>query len=115
MKPDHKPWTKAEMRLIGSASDAAVARRIGRTPRAVAAKRRELGQPPAVPHRRSWTRRELKLLGTISDAQLAARLGCGRLTVLKKRRAMGIPPARPGNTPKKFRGRWGCGGDGDGP
>jgi len=40
-------WTAREVRLLGTASDAAVGRRIGRTRPAVGNKRRGLGIPPA--------------------------------------------------------------------
>ena len=43
----HRLWTAREIRLFGTASDAAVGRRIGRTKAAVANKRRSLGIPPA--------------------------------------------------------------------
>jgi len=105
MNPAHKPWTDRQERLLGTATDAAIAAKFGRSRKAVETKRRKRGIPGHVPHTRAWTKREIKLLGTMSDAAVARRLGCCSNHVLKTRRRLGVPPFSPHNTPRKFRGK----------
>src|SRR5437899_2478051 len=62
---------KAELKLIGSAGDLEVARKLGRKPHAVAHKRRRLGIPAVVKPRVTWTEAELRLLGRKSDSDVA--------------------------------------------
>lgn len=88
--PAYKPWTKREIKLLGTDTDAAIAKQIGRTHSAVTNKRLELDLPPAIPHEREWTPSELKLLGTMSDLALAEQLGCRRLHVFRKRKSLKI-------------------------
>lgn len=103
--PRARPWTEREIKLLATDTDATVAARIGRSPKAVEAKRLALKIPPATAHARRWAPRELALLGKISDAAVAARIGCSRQHVISKRRTLGIAPANPHNTPRKFRRR----------
>jgi hypothetical protein len=82
-------WTKAELRLLGTLPDAAVAARTGRGANAVRVKRCKLGIPnPSGP---GWTAEELELLGTAPDAEVAARIGRTEGAVTLKRCRLGIP------------------------
>lgn len=51
-KPAIPPWTRAKLRLLGTAPDEVVAARIGRTATAVRVKRNALGIPTACDRRR---------------------------------------------------------------
>jgi outer membrane lipoprotein-sorting protein len=66
-------WSDAELRLLGTAPDDEVARRIGRPVNAVRIKRARLGIPN--PEGPGWTEEELALLGTAPDEEVAARIG----------------------------------------
>lgn len=91
MKNHHgKSWQSAELSQLGKATDAAIARRIGRTRKAVETKRLLLGIPPKTPRRRKWTAHEVNLLGTMSDAALAERLGIWGRTVMIERQRRGV-------------------------
>ena len=103
MNPAHKRWTEREEALLGTDTDAAIAAKLGRTPKAIEAHRRKLGIAAHRPHKRRWIKRELRLLGTMSDAALAERLGCSRRHVMLTRRAAKIKPFSPRNRPRKFR------------
>ncbi|MBK8916428.1 MAG: hypothetical protein IPM64_17825 [Phycisphaerales bacterium] len=105
MNPQHRPWTDAELALLGTDTDAAVAARIGRTLTAVLRRRRDLAISAYTTHARAWTAAELARLGTVADEQLAQELGCRRITVMRKRRALGIGCSAPANVPRKFRRR----------
>src|SRR6266853_6268585 len=68
-------WQEWEIRLLGRLPDRDVARRTGRTCRAAASKRRQLGflrRPPrsAAP----WTPEHLRLLGKFPDKEVARKL-----------------------------------------
>ena len=95
-----RPWTAEELALLGTDTDAAVARRIGRTQTAVYMQRRKLGLAPGIPHTRTWTKAELRLLGKHSDAEVASRLGVSRKHVLEMRRRRGVPAFSPKNRPR---------------
>ena len=97
-------WTDAEIALLGTDTDRAVAERTGRTETSVRMKRRELGiAAHARNDPRHWTKREINLLGTLPDREVAQRLGCTRLTVIRKRRQLGIQAFAPECAPKKHR------------
>ena len=83
-------WIPAELKLLGTMPDKAVAARTGHTFRSTAAKRIELGLPPVRIHQ-SWSPAEVKLLGTMPDVQLARRLGRSRSAVACKRQELKLP------------------------
>ena len=84
--PDLRLWTPAEEKLLGTDSDAAIARRLGRTVSAVAARRNASGLPAfGHSYERSWVPEEDRLLGTQPDRELAKRFGCSRRMVLERR------------------------------
>lgn len=87
-------WTPAEVALLGTATDAAVGRKIKRSAHAVLTKRRELGIAALRSHARTWSKRELNLLGTMPDTHLAAQLGCTRKHVYEMRQRLGIAHVR---------------------
>jgi hypothetical protein len=91
--PHYRRWTPAELKLLGTMPDTAVARRTGHTFRSTSAKRRELGLAPAR-IRQLWTSAEVKLLGTMPDAQLARRLGRSPSAVASKREEVKLPQAK---------------------
>jgi hypothetical protein len=93
-------WDTAEINLLGTAADAAIAQRIGRSVKAVEHMRRKLKVPAFHPHTRRWSKRELALLGKLPDAKLAARLGISRRCVLKTRQRLGIAAFAPQFRPK---------------
>lgn len=101
----YRPWSEKEESLVGTATDRAVALRIGRSETAVLRKRQSLDVSAFEPHRRDWTKGELSLLGKLSDAKVAKRLDCSRKCVIEKRQELGIGCASPRNTPRKFRRR----------
>ncbi len=63
-----------EDRLLGTARDHEIARRINRTPLSVVARRRKLGIPNRFSAVRRWTIEEKVLLGTAPDQQVARRI-----------------------------------------
>lgn len=96
----YQAWTAAELAALGTDTDAAVARRLGRSVRAVMTARQAAGIPPHRPHSLTWTRAMLALLGKFTDAEVARRLGVAQRTVLLARAARGIPPCSPKNRPR---------------
>jgi hypothetical protein len=82
-------WRPEEIALLGSAPDAEVAARIGRSTSAVRARRQTLG----ILHRRlkSWLPQEIELLGTAPDSEIAERLDRSVKAVHHKRCRLGIP------------------------
>ena len=96
----YQPWTDAELAALGTDTDAAVARRIGRSVRSVMTARQAAGIPPHHPHSLTWTSAMLRLLGRLPDAEVARRLGLARRTVLLTRAARGIPAFSPKNRPR---------------
>jgi hypothetical protein len=96
-------WKPEEIAFLGSAPDAEIAARIGRTVEAVRARRQKLGlvDRPIRPWR-PWQPQEIELLGTASDVEVAARLGRSRGSVGRMRRKLGIP-AFPGTAWRRWR------------
>ncbi len=99
-----RAWTRREDRLLGTRTDAEVARLTSRHPSTVKKRRSRLGIPSPV-ERRPWTPKEDRLLGTASDEALAKKLGRSHTTIGKRRRTLGIPRyPRPGAwTPEEER------------
>ncbi|MHB1035584.1 MAG: hypothetical protein ACYC0Y_13150 [Pirellulales bacterium] len=85
-----RAWTTEELRLLGTDTDRAVAAKIGRTPKAIGAKRHKLGMTE--PQSSPWTQKELRLVGTDTDRAVAAKIGRTAKAVTHKRDELGIPP-----------------------
>ena len=88
--PQENPreWTPAEDAMLGSASDQAIAKRLGRTTQSVSGRRRGLGIPR---YGRNWAKSEDALLGTKPDYAVAAILGVSYNIVGNRRKELGIP------------------------
>lgn len=86
-----RPWTKSEVRLLGTAIDAEVALRVGRPAWAVKRERQRREIKPFKTANRSWNRSEVALLGKYSDADVARRLRRTELAVQMQRQDLGIP------------------------
>ena len=78
--------------MLGKATDAQVARRLGRSATSVKARRLRLGIAAS---RHRWTPGQDVLLGKYPDKTLARRLGCTVKAVQARRERLGIPAARP--------------------
>ena len=89
--PDRPLWRPEEDKLLGTNSDATIAKKLGRTPDAIRTRRCALGIP--LQHRigpGEWTRDEEKVLGTVSDAEAARILCRGERGVQLRRQSLGI-------------------------
>ena len=85
-------WTAGRDALLGTASDAVIARRLRIRHHRVRDRRYELGIPPACPvPRHDWTDID-PLLGREADAAIAARFGMHQDTVRLRRLKLKIPP-----------------------
>jgi hypothetical protein len=84
-------WTPEEVVLLGTRSDAELARLLGRTAVAVGVKRARLRIPVPNPAVRRWTPEEKALLATMSDTELAAKLGLRVEQVRSRREAAHLP------------------------
>jgi hypothetical protein len=71
--PNYRPWTKSELRLLGTMPDADVARRLGRNYSAVLSKRQQFKIPYKHPRYASWKPSELELLNRLSNKEVAKR------------------------------------------
>jgi hypothetical protein len=80
-------WTKVHENLLGTMPDERLAKKLGRSVAAVAA-RRHLKR---IPLRRKWLFRDDKLLGLQPDRQIAMRLALSTSAVSEHRRRLGIP------------------------
>jgi hypothetical protein len=88
-------WQAAWDELLGTASDAEVAERLGCHADTVWQRRKDLRIPSWRPHKpmtpaRKWTPADDKLLGTMPDTDLAARLRCTVVMVSNRRRKLGV-------------------------
>jgi hypothetical protein len=83
--PLGRNWTPEEEALLGTATDAQIARRLRRTVGSVAWRRREKGIPPLT-NVRPWTAQEIAMLGTLTDRKIARKLGRTASAVSCKRR-----------------------------
>lgn len=79
-----RPWTAEEINLLGTAPDAVIARRIGRTLAEIKAQRSALNVAAPGAQRR-WSPEELALLGKLPDEEIARRIDrpVGRSTTSK--------------------------------
>jgi hypothetical protein len=89
--PKPAGWTDDEIALLGTRTDAEIAKRIGRTVEAVRACRNALGIPPSGPLLGRWDPAELELLGTAPDYEIAKVLERKVSAVTQKRRKLHIP------------------------
>ena len=87
-------WTPKSSKLLGTASDVVIAKRLGTKPSAVLAERKRLGIPPChhsrEAKRHAWTKSELAMLGKESDFKIAKQIGLDHKTVREKRQLLGI-------------------------
>ena len=97
-------WSAAEVALLGTAPDAEVARKLGRSRAAIngkrkaaqASRRRRAGDALG-PVRKFWTADEVAaLLGVVPDAEVSGRIGRGISTGSEKRRKLGLAAVVPG-------------------
>lgn len=91
-------WTKRETALLGTATDAEVARLVARSRAAVSARRIALGIPAFGPDSErapAIEERYDRLLGTASDRVIGERLGVPLQVVFRRRKALGIPACHP--------------------
>lgn len=91
------PWPEKWLKLLGTATDQAVADKINSgsqsrkvTIHSVRSMRMSRDIPAQVPRAYIWTADEDVLLGTAADSVIAAQLGCSRRCVLMRRQALGI-------------------------
>ena len=87
-------WTRSALKLLGTASDHDVAKKLGFSVTSVGFKRKLLEIPPFVEPvgRINWTDEMITLLGTISDREFVRRFPMGLDTVHQKRKELGIAP-----------------------
>lgn len=81
-------WTPQMDALLGTATDRAVAARLGLPPAAVTGRRTRLRI--AAYGVVVWPARVLALLGTVPDARVAERMGVSQPLVTRKRNQLGI-------------------------
>jgi hypothetical protein len=86
---DYRPWTAEEVALLSTLPDSALAKRLGRTAKAVRAKRQKLEIPTRFVLR-SWSAAEIALLGTEADERVAEKTGRTLPAIVGKRCRLGI-------------------------
>lgn len=88
VKPD---WNDAKIALLGTMTDAELARRLGIRHHLVLYRRLALGIPSFKNMKEyEWGKKDIRLLGTKSDQEVAELLGIAKTTVINKRRSLGI-------------------------
>lgn len=105
-KAKQRPWSDSEVRALGTDTDAAIARLLGRSHKGVETARRDRGIPAFTEWKRSWTVAEARQLGRATDKELAKKFGCSRRAVLMERQKRGIPPFRLDRTRRKMRKKY---------
>jgi len=83
--PHGTSWTDAEERLLGTMSDPDLARRLGRSVRAIRLRRHQRGIPKFHSQRRPWTEAEEELLGTMPDRRFARKFKRSVRSVIVRR------------------------------
>jgi hypothetical protein len=83
-----RPWQPAEDKLLGTASDRELARRLGRSLSSVRQRMTQLGVQSPLRH---WTAADDALLGKMLDEAVARRLGRTVRAVSTRRQRLGIP------------------------
>jgi hypothetical protein len=91
LKPAHRHWTEAEIKMIGTMPDHDLARKLGRHPSTVVSKRLAMKIPYAKPRYVAWRPEEEHLLGKIPDDEIAELIGRPVKAVRLKRFKLGIP------------------------
>jgi hypothetical protein len=99
-----RPYTREEVALLGTGSDASVARALGRSKSSVHSKRQALKIPAFCTVPRPFSAKEIALLGTDSDAAIAKRVRRHPSGITAKRTELGISSAqeRAGKTPRPW-------------
>jgi hypothetical protein len=94
MPPGRKPrrFTKAEIKLFGTAGDVVIGRKLGCSGQVIMEKRHELGIPAFRP-RQEWTKQQLSLVGKLRDRDFAKRFGRSVTGVRSYRAIHEIPSA----------------------
>jgi hypothetical protein len=84
-------WTRRQIAMLGTISDAALSRKLDLSIDTVLKKRRKLGIPASRPAKSiNWTPDVIASLGKIPDGEVARIHGMNILSVYKKRVALGI-------------------------
>ena len=86
-----RAWTEEENRLLGTARDQEVAKRLDRSVSSVRSHRNEHTSIRFIKTPRRWTAAELRLLGRVNDAEAARQTGRLLASVRNKRMQLGIP------------------------
>jgi hypothetical protein len=89
--PPSRPWTAAELKLLGTMPDHLLARRLKRTVAAISNRRFHA----RIVLRPQWTKAQDKLLGTLPDEELARRFNRTHMAVSIRRRRLGHPKPVP--------------------
>jgi hypothetical protein len=89
-RPNGRPWTAEELAALGTAPDAELAQRFGRTEAAVRVQRDRLGidRAPGDNERRPWEAWEDALVLRLGPAAAAAQTGRTRTAVYQRRMAL---------------------------
>jgi len=87
-RPLPDAWTPEQSALLGTAPDADIARRLGRTVTAITLRRSRLGIPNPHNQFRPFTAEEISLLGKFSDEEVARKTGRPAGSVSAKRRLL---------------------------
>lgn len=96
INPALRLWTAKEDKLLGTARDEQIAKRIRRSEDAVRARRNILGIPAwNASYSKPWTAEEDALLGVVPDRVLAKRLKRTFLAVQARREIKQLPPVNP--------------------
>jgi hypothetical protein len=94
-----KPWTAAEVALLGTLPDAKLGKRLGRSWKSVQWKRRKLKIP--LQHKdRNWSAAEIAMLGIETDDRVAKLAGRTVSGILSKRSRLGIRMAKSMRRPR---------------
>ena len=96
INPDLRLWTDKEDKLLGTARDIDIGKKIRRSEGAVRYRRNSLGIPAwNVTYAKPWTPQEDALLGTIPDRVLARKLKRTFVAVQYRREIKKVPPMEP--------------------
>src|SRR5260370_20943698 len=83
VRRERSVWHPEELELLGTGSDAEIARKLGRTEEVIRLKRQNLGAE--APQQPAWTDQDIRLLGTRPDRQIARLTGRSLTAVQTKR------------------------------
>ncbi|MCI0748788.1 MAG: hypothetical protein L0Y58_25560 [Verrucomicrobia subdivision 3 bacterium] len=85
---NQQPWRDWEIKRLGTGTDRAIAKCLGRSESSVEGKRRKLGIESASRH--FWTSKEEAIIGKVPDAEAARRLGRTPKAVQHRRHKLGM-------------------------